>query len=289
MSGKQRTLFFSALLARVLGVSDSCLNTLNSWRDIIVASVLLSLWGYRAARSRQRLQQTVTANLLKKRIEEKKIALQSATASHDIDVCIFIDPLYDFLSEEGAFCMTYGKEDTENILQLRKTLNDLLLACDQNSDIHVVMVTSVYQPKQFATKYDLCTTEEGCSFALEATEKVISRNKDRIFVLQKYSNSILSCSEESRQHLLNEVTGKTVMIAGVTSTACVNHAVSDLLPYCRCIVICKDAIACRKSAIDREVDIIKAWESKSCINGSGGTSCKTVITDIPAISIILNK
>ena len=124
--------------------------------------------------------------------------------------------------------------------------------------IHVILVTSTYQPDQFKTIKNLCTSDAGVQFALDGVEDILSG--DNISVLRKTSNSILDCSAESHSDLLRVVQEKRVMICGVTSTACVDRAVQDLLPYCSTIVVAMDTIACRESATKREADIVNGWK-----------------------------
>lgn len=187
-----------------------------------------------------------------------------------VDVCIFIDPLVDFLCEHGTFCKTYGLNDTANIRRMKTTLSELLVACRENDGIEVILVTSDYVPQQFKTIQNLCTTSEGTAFALTDADDIVARNSDRMYVLRKTDNSILACSPESHKKLLRTISDKNVMICGITSTACVNCAIHDLLPYCSRVVVTRDTIACRNSSSEREKNLIKGWGELHTKDDLGG-------------------
>lgn len=189
-----------------------------------------------------------------------------STVQSDIDVCIMIDPLYDFLSENGVFCQTYGLKDTMNIRQVRKTLSELLQECVKIKDMHIILVTSDYLPSQFKTVNNLCTTVKGTSFVIDGADDLVSGNNGNVTVLRKTTNSILDCAAPVKSHLLRLVEGKNVMICGVTSTSCVNCAVYDLLPHCRSITVARDSIACKNSAQARETKVIEKWKSENKVD-----------------------
>lgn len=177
-----------------------------------------------------------------------------------VDVCIFIDPLHDFLHENGVFCKTYGLLDTSRVRGMKAVLSELLSACIEKKSVHVVLVSSIYGPNQFENIKNLCVSPEGQDFALDGVSELLSGPQISVTVLRKTTNSILTCSDESYDHLLRIISGRNVLISGVTSTACVDCAVNDLAKYCNCILVARDSIACRNSAIAREQKVIESWQ-----------------------------
>ena len=101
-------------------------------------------------------------------------------------VCICIDPVYDFMSPDGAFAAGLGVDDTEPVRAVGSRLSDVILSCKQYGyaghvlaawvpallsrcnnfrRAKVVLVRSAYKEGQFSIK-SLCTGPTGRALCL---------------------------------------------------------------------------------------------------------------------------
>jgi serine/threonine protein kinase/nicotinamidase-related amidase len=228
--------------------------------------------------------------------------------SRKISVCLMIDVLNDFMLPSGAFCQVYGLQDTHRIRHTHPTLIEIYRYCHEHR-IQVILVTSVYQEKQFKKIPTLCTTEEGRQFSLPlfsvpsptATSPALSLGDvppptvspaavsdsslsqplnqpcqsqsqgeserqggkaDMIHV--KTRNSLLSCSVESKELLLQTLRHQEILICGVTTVCCVRHAVTDILsisPSLGChLHLSRDSVASRDACFQQEQDLLSQWQ-----------------------------
>lgn len=186
-----------------------------------------------------------------------------------VDVCIFIDPLYDFLSPNGVFCATYGEVDCEPILSVTASLNQLYYHLKTNfPSVHVIVVSSIYEQTQFRNIHNLCTSPERRKVMLEGCP--VDENNtvcdNHTFVL-KCDNSLFSCSEESLERVRHACIGRNVLVCGVTTVSCVAATIGKLRESTNCkkIVVAANAVASRKSNADRETKLMTDWkESLEC-------------------------
>lgn len=179
-----------------------------------------------------------------------------------IGVCVMIDPVKDFLYGSGAFAQAFGLQDTLKIRHMKQVLGKIYHCCHDRG-IQVILVKSKYTNRQFRSVPGLCCTESGREFAFECEECsgsccVNSFTND--IIITKTSNSILDCdSDESRELLSCTVQNKAVFICGVTTVACVNRALHDLMPLCSSLHIAKDGVASRGSSEEREAKLFRQW------------------------------
>jgi nicotinamidase-related amidase len=200
----------------------------------------------------------------KKSTTEKNIpvAALSAAQSH-VDVCIFIDPLYDFLSPEGVFCKTYGEEDCAPILSVHKSLNNLYHHLKSECpSVDIIIVSSVYEATQFETVPNLCTTPEGYKVLLDDCP-VDENNRvcGNHTYIQKTANSFFSCTDEDRERIQQLCAHRHILVCGVTTVSCVSVAVSNLLDNttCRKVLVARNAVASRRRNTEREASLLGEW------------------------------
>ena len=129
-----------------------------------------------------------------------------------IDVCIFIDPLFDFLSPNGTFCKTYGEDDCVPIISIHKSLNKLYQHLKNHCpSIDIIIVSSVYEATQFETVPNLCTTAEGCKVFLDdcPVDENMPVSGNHTYI-QKTTNSFLTCPEESLDRVMQLTANRNI-------------------------------------------------------------------------------
>ena len=181
------------------------------------------------------------------------------------DVCIIIDPLYDFLSPDGTFCKTYGAEDCKPILNLKKELNGLYKhLMEQCPTVDIIIVSSTYAPCQFETIHNLCSSSKGCQVLLDECPVNASACEcgNQIYVV-KTENSIMSCNELDAKRLQNMVRNRNVMVCGLTTTSCISAAVHDLCcnKLCQNVIVARNVVASRARNSRKEVEVFQIWRS----------------------------
>jgi hypothetical protein len=204
---------------------------------------------------------------LDKHVNDTGPRLLCSTNMSQVDVCVFIDPLHDFLSPSGAFCKAYGEEDCASLLSVRHSMNQLYQHLQNYCpSVNIIVVSSVYKPNQFKTIPTLCTTREGRRVMFDSC--VVNEDKDKAcgnqIHLQKTDNSFLCCSEESQARIKDLSLNRNVMVCGVTTVSCVAKAVHDLCHSTGCnkVIIAQNTVASRTSNADRESLLLQEWVDK---------------------------
>ena len=198
------------------------------------------------------------------------MAPSCASKTPVVSVCVIIDAVKDFLYASGAFAKAYGQMDTMKIRNMKLVLGRVYHYCHDHG-IQVVLVTSKYHEQQFRTVPGLCVAESGREFAFECAECQggCHRMYDDDIIITKTTNSILDCSDESRDLLLDTIRGKSILLCGVTTVACIRTAVEDLKEHCLSLHIAKDGVASRTSLADKEAKLLRQWGDDDA--GDGGS------------------
>jgi alkylated DNA repair dioxygenase AlkB/nicotinamidase-related amidase len=181
----------------------------------------------------------------------------------NISVCIFVDPINDYLQPSGVFAQTFGLEDTGYIRSMKVTFSELYSACQQKG-IFVVLVSSTYTPLHISHIPGLCSSSTGRAFCIPALPSPPPSSKT--LVIHKTSVSVLECSALEKQELLNRVAGKEVVVCGVTTVTGVQRAVDSLKDICRRIVVPRNAVASRAHSREKERGLLESWSSASFPN-----------------------
>jgi nicotinamidase-related amidase len=173
-----------------------------------------------------------------------------------VDVCIFVDPLYDFLDIGGQYCQIFGIGETTNVRDCKSHIDSLFVHCRSHS-VKVVLVTSEYIPNQFEGVPSLCTTPVGKQFMIQGLNN--SNIDDDIMVVTKSKNSVLHCDKAVQ--LLDLIRDKHVLICGVTTTSCIQCCVNDLKDCCASLSIGLNSVGSRLSKADERALLIERFNN----------------------------
>lgn len=204
-----------------------------------------------------------------------------------VDVCLFIDPLFDFLDAKGRYAEIFGVEETVNVRACSAHIDALFAHCRATAgNTKIVLVTSVYKPDQFEGAPNICITPKGREFMIRGVDNSSiyvnsSPEHDDILVVTKTQNSVLHCDKAAE--LLTLIRGKHVLLCGVTSTSCIQSCAMDLCAEDRCasVSIGLNSVGCRRSKGDErmflkerfancpKVTLYDSWESAVGKAGAG--------------------
>jgi len=189
----------------------------------------------------------------------------------NIETCIIIDPLYDFISLDGVYCTKFGFEDTIDIRNCMIPIQCVASCVANNKNsMYLIIIKSKYYINQFEEIPTLCSTPKGQCIELNIdgidTDTNIDIDTGCIpIIIEKTTNNIQDCSDQ--QEILRSLTyDKHIYICGITTTSCVNTSIHALLPTCKSISVSKDCIASRRSNRILEQEIFSKWNKISKLN-----------------------
>lgn len=153
-------------------------------------------------------------------------------------VVIFVDPVFDFLHEEGAFARAVGTDRTITVRSVLPTLLRLAeWGCEHGDFVKLVHVSSFYRPRQFRACSDLCTTATGRQWMLPS-------NMPFALEITKTSNSLLDVVVKRHEaELLELVSHSQVPVCGVTLLHCIRQAVETLQCRCANVFVTRDTVS----------------------------------------------
>ncbi len=167
---------------------------------------------------------------------------------------IVVDPLQDFVSENGPFWTRYGQEDIRPLSDVIRVLEEMTLEWQESA--YLILCKSQYAHDQFIHDglVGLCTADEGRSAKIPETRFARTINKG--------DNSVFS-ADVSMEELLGQA--EFIGIEGLTTTSCVRKSVEDFRRRMndRVLVVPRDAVAARK---ERTEDARAFLDSLASIN-----------------------
>jgi nicotinamidase-related amidase len=167
---------------------------------------------------------------------------------------IVIDPLFDFLHEEGVFSRAFGIDDVYPCRIILPNLNSLLSTIKDRLDISKILVKSAYVPNQFGKNLEfLCTTSFG-------QRSLLSEDLFSISVV-KHSNSIFDVHDPDSISFLETKLEKEVFVCGLTTTSCVRVSVDALIKRGHTVYLAEDTMAARQSNSKTVSDLIEQWRT----------------------------
>jgi nicotinamidase-related amidase len=168
---------------------------------------------------------------------------------------VIVDPVFDFVSEEGIFFKKFG-EDALPLIHILPTLQNILKFCLNQQNVKKILCTSLYVKDQFQTKglEMLCAEGIGQRSCLDPT----------LFNLNvvKKSNSLYDFVNTRQEQELEQILSKCkkVLVTGMTTGSCVRVTVLELVKRGYNVVVARDAIAHRTSQNERVEKDITDWE-----------------------------
>lgn len=170
-----------------------------------------------------------------------------------------VDPLHDFIGEDGLFERVYGQKDIEPLRKVQETIATIVRTYHMQM-FCVALVASKYRKGQFNHRdprlETLCTTAEGRKLILP---EGLQTNFHR--TLKKTRNSVLS-TQGFAMELQKGSHIKNLWLTGITTTSCIDAAIDECrdeaTQHIR-IIIAKDAVASRRSRRRDEHELFEKW------------------------------